>query len=157
MTRAADVARRYVVRKNPDMNAVYVSRSYHGSDKVRDTFVCDSFNWLANRPADIALHGAGTPHAAGTLYVKVRHGERMYECKAFQSSEDGASALVVLSDSDQGLAAGQYAVFYNDEGVCLGSAVMQGSVPSPLPPTDDVGADTHAHPLSVEGGTQGNA
>jgi tRNA-specific 2-thiouridylase len=40
---------------------------------------------------------------------------------------EGPYGLVVLSENDQGLAAGQYAVFYQD-GACLGSAQMLGSV-----------------------------
>jgi tRNA-specific 2-thiouridylase len=40
---------------------------------------------------------------------------------------EGSYGLVVLSENDQGLAAGQYAVFYQD-GACLGSAQMLGSV-----------------------------
>jgi tRNA-specific 2-thiouridylase len=39
----------------------------------------------------------------------------------------GQYGLVVLAENDQGLAAGQYAVFYQD-GACLGSAQMLGSV-----------------------------
>jgi tRNA-specific 2-thiouridylase len=40
---------------------------------------------------------------------------------------EGQYGLVVLSENDQGLAAGQYAVFYQS-GACLGSAQMLGSV-----------------------------
>jgi tRNA-specific 2-thiouridylase len=40
---------------------------------------------------------------------------------------EGQYGLVVLSENDQGLAAGQYAVFYQG-GACLGSAQMLGSV-----------------------------
>lgn len=39
----------------------------------------------------------------------------------------GSYGLVVLAENDQGLAAGQYAVFYQN-GVCLGSAQMLGTV-----------------------------
>lgn len=77
---------------------------------------------------------------------QVRHGPNMYECRLelFASSSsssnadstgssaaDAAAAAgasgghVSLAGSDQGLAAGQYAVFYQ-AGVCLGSAVIAG-------------------------------
>lgn len=51
---------------------------------------------------------------------QVRHGPQMYAC-SFAVNDDGASATVRLERSDQGLAAGQYAVFYQD-GFCLGAA-----------------------------------
>jgi len=38
--------------------------------------------------------------------------------------EGGATARVLLDGSDAGLAAGQYAVFYDARGVCLGCAVI---------------------------------
>jgi tRNA-specific 2-thiouridylase len=80
------------------------------------------------------------------LYVKVRHGPNMYRCQLELGSrevimakmqlqtrqqqqwqQEGMYGYVELCDNDQGLAAGQYAVFYQD-GVCLGSAQMLGCV-----------------------------
>lgn len=124
------------------MNAIYVSLDYFSEDKSRSTFCCGNFNWIGGTaPADISASsttcsqepqecGPGTPEEEAqpsSLYVKIRHGPYMYECKAFQLSSDGASAHVELFENDQGLAPGQYAVFYQDE-VCLGCSVIQGDV-----------------------------
>lgn len=54
----------------------------------------------------------------------MRHGPNMYSCK-LEMAPGGSSAHVELDGNDQGLAAGQYAVFYQD-GTCLGSAVISG-------------------------------
>jgi tRNA-5-taurinomethyluridine 2-sulfurtransferase len=141
---------RYVVRKNPRMNAVYVSLKYFSEDKIRDSFTCGSFNWIGGAPP-LQMTFAGRPKAASTknkllevphaeehsyrsdgesfpdgdsrLFVKVRHGPRMYMCKEFTLSEDGSRAQVKLHENDQGLAAGQYAVFYQ-RGECLGCGVI---------------------------------
>ena len=135
------------------MNAVYVSRHYHSEDKRRDTFVCDSLNWIGGQPPSEVVSQDGPPSlnssiaqqahldigigaiatadkddaGASALMVKVRHGPNMYRCKRFELREDGNAAFVHLSEDDQGLAAGQFAVFYR-HGVCLGSGIIREAV-----------------------------
>ena len=48
----------------------------------------------------------------------------MYGCR-LEVGSGGGEACVTLDGNDQGLAAGQFAVFYQ-AGVCLGSAVITG-------------------------------
>lgn len=105
------------------MNAVYVSLNYFSEDKQRNAFTCGSFNWLnGTPPPDVCLPNHGS--SEGALYVKVRHGPNMYQVQTFKMQPDGLSAFVQLPENDQGLAPGQYAVFYQ-HGVCLGCAVIQ--------------------------------
>ena len=70
--------------------------------------------------------GASEAHVAAAsiseLYCKVRHGERRYRC-TLKFDPDGEGGRVVLDANDQGLAAGQFAVFY-DGRECLGSGVI---------------------------------
>ena len=56
------------------------------------------------------------------LYCKVRHGENRYRC-TLRFDLDGDAGTVILDGDDQGLAAGQFAVFY-DGRVCLGCGVI---------------------------------
>ena len=68
---AAATPGRYVTRKDPETNAVYLSRQYHDQDKVRNAFTCGSFNWI----------GGGPPaEGGGQVHCKVRHGPHMYPC-----------------------------------------------------------------------------
>lgn len=105
----------YVVDKDQENNVVFVSKEYFSVEKKRRQFEVHAFNWLDGQP----------PANLSGLRCKVRHGPRFYECSlSFQN--DGAlegTALVCLSDDDQGIAAGQYAAFYKGE-VCLGSGVI---------------------------------
>ena len=109
------------------MNAVYVSLNYYSEDKLRNAFRCDSFNWING---DCPRHF--TPELASTqdLYVKLRHGPHMYKCLSFELEDDGRCALVRLPENDQGLAPGQFAVFY-ERGRCIGCGVISESLAFP--------------------------
>ena len=111
----------YVVRKDPTANVVYVSKNYYASDKKRDSFEAAEFNWLGGAPPEGAAEGA-----ALTLSVKVRHGEDRYEDATVHFAEGGERSSVSLPEDDQGLAPGQYAVFYDGD-VCIGCGIIQAA------------------------------
>lgn len=104
----------YVVKKDIDRNLIYLSRNYYTSDKSRDTFDVADCNWFD-----------GTPPTKTDLRVKVRHGKHLYDC-TFTPHGDG-SARVVLAERDQGIAPGQFAVFYDGER-CLGAGVITSTI-----------------------------
>ncbi|MDZ4151178.1 aminomethyltransferase beta-barrel domain-containing protein, partial [Methylicorpusculum sp.] len=56
------------------------------------------------------------------LMVKVRHGKVFHECTLMLAA-DKKTGTVHLATHDQGLAAGQFAVFY-DGPYCLGAGVI---------------------------------
>ncbi|MCX5922571.1 MAG: tRNA 2-thiouridine(34) synthase MnmA [Candidatus Dependentiae bacterium] len=100
----------YVVAKDVDKNIVYFSRSYYSSDKVRNSFTIEQCNWLS-----------GHAPTEKNLQVKIRHGKMLYDCQVALNAD--GTGHVVLAQDDQGLAAGQFAVFYDGE-YCLGSGVI---------------------------------
>jgi len=100
----------YVVAKDIAKNIVYISRNYYSQDKSRDIFKVNTIHWLS-----------GVNPLISECDVKLRHGEQKYRC-AMHCNKDG-SFSITLSASDQGIAPGQYAVFYQDD-VCLGSGVI---------------------------------
>lgn len=100
----------YVVKTDAKINTVFISAQYGAADKVRDTFFVGHCNWFA-----------GVDPVQKVLTVKLRHGAQQYECK-ITNNNDGTFAIK-LPHNDQGIAAGQFAVFY-DNGLCLGSAVI---------------------------------
>ena len=99
----------YVVQKNPATNTVFISKEYHADDKQRDTF-------LINEPT-----GRIAQYAGKDIQVKIRHGAHVYD--AMVVSCQGSECLVKLSERDQGIAPGQFAVFY-DKQLCVGSGMI---------------------------------
>jgi tRNA-5-taurinomethyluridine 2-sulfurtransferase len=107
----------FVVAKDSEKNIVYISKNYHSEDKKRDELEVGEFNWFAGS-AQLAKDAS----TANNLQVKLRHGEQMYNCQITFEPDD-KTAKIKLDQDDQGIAPGQFAVFYQDD-LCLGSAVI---------------------------------
>lgn len=99
----------YVVDKDPEKNIVYISNNYYANDKKRNTFYIKDGNWFAGSIAENK-----------ELLVKLRHGATMHHATV-NKTEQGL--LVTLKEQDQGIASGQFAVFYDGD-LCLGCAVI---------------------------------
>jgi tRNA U34 2-thiouridine synthase MnmA/TrmU len=98
-----------VVRKDTAANNVFISRNYYAHDKPRNHCAVDRCNWLR------------VPNNDSALRVKLRHGPTMYACTIAGSPTD--TLQVTLANHDQGIAPGQFAVFYED-GICLGAGII---------------------------------
>ncbi len=98
----------YVVKKDVEKNLIYISKK-DILNRYRNTFRVTNFNWISERP-DIL----------DNLKVKIRHGARCYNCKLSIEDDKGT---VQMDEEDQGIAPGQFAVFYQDD-ICLGGSVI---------------------------------
>ena len=102
----------YVVAKDSSTNSVYISRNYFDSAKQRNTFTIENIHWIANQEP-----------FKKDLWVKLRHGSQKYKCTVHYNLD---KTLVKIAEQDQGIASGQFAVFY-DNGICLGSGIISQS------------------------------
>jgi tRNA (5-methylaminomethyl-2-thiouridylate)-methyltransferase len=101
----------YVVEKDVARNIVYMSRSYNNEEKKRNMFIVTECNWIAEKPP-----------TETKLQVKIRHGAMKYSCLIDQDVKQQV-ITVTLDAHDQGIASGQFAVFYAGS-VCLGAGVI---------------------------------
>ncbi len=99
----------FVVKKDINENVVYISKE-NKTLRERNSFSVGKINWISGQPTD-----------KSNLKVKIRHGANYYNCKLKLSNN--ISGDVELDSADNGIAAGQFAVFY-DENVCLGGGVI---------------------------------
>jgi len=108
----------YVVDKDTDKNIIYISKQYFSQDKERNTFDVERINWILGRvPQKTEFKN---------LEVKMRHGKKRYNCEIMflGDSLDNDDVRVKLAERDQGIAAGQFAVFYDGD-ICLGGGVIK--------------------------------
>ncbi len=99
----------YVVKKDIENNIVYVSRE-NKAKRQRDEFYTGKLNWIS-----------GTKPDEKNLLVKIRHGAKFYNGSV--EFEDEYKVKVKLDTPDQGIASGQFAVFYSGV-TCLGGGVI---------------------------------
>ncbi len=109
----------YVVEKNSLENEVYISKK---KSEYNDFFVpfqieVHSINWL--------IPHYEYPSTESQLRVKLRHGEKMNTMRINFIYQNHDSLIGEILFPDQGIASGQVIVFYSDEGVVLGSGIMQ--------------------------------
>lgn len=101
----------YVVSKDIATNTVHISRNYFSDEKERNVFTIASTNWIPHKPSK------------QSLFVKVRHGQRMVPAQIEELTSD--RHRVTLTEHDQALAPGQFAVLYDDR-YCYGGGVIEG-------------------------------
>jgi tRNA (5-methylaminomethyl-2-thiouridylate)-methyltransferase len=99
----------YVVGKDVGADVVYVSHA--SAREARSTFAAGSLHWIAGPPA------------RDHLLVRIRHAPTLVPCVVRSLAAD--SIQVTMEQPDAGIAAGQFAVLYDDE-VCLGCGVIEG-------------------------------
>jgi tRNA-5-taurinomethyluridine 2-sulfurtransferase len=116
----------FVIKKDPEKNIVFISREYYSEEKKRNEFDVQKFNWiLGQRPEKTELR------------VKLRHGPEFYNCTFM--IKDEFIGHVILHERDQGIASGQFAVFYDGD-ICLGCGMMIAREPSDRIVMDDLQA-----------------
>lgn len=103
----------YVVSKNTQENKIFISRNYYSDDKTRDTFYITDCSWITK------------PIVCGKEYlVKLRHGAYDHNCVVMSSDNlNLGDYKIKLSSCDQGIAKGQFAVFYDNQ-ICLGGGII---------------------------------
>jgi tRNA-specific 2-thiouridylase len=101
----------YVVKKDLPANIVYVAHMESYLSHARKEFTISNVHWITE-----------APNNGERLLTKVRHTPRLENATVEQIEPD--RWRVILDEKDQGIAAGQSAVFYRDE-ICLGSGVLE--------------------------------
>ena len=100
----------YVVRKDVEANAIYVSHQTHREERARDRFTVANVNWVSGEPE------------RPDLQLKLRHGPDLTPCR-IEPTGNGRIE-VTITTPDPGVAPGQTAVFYDND-ICLGGAVIE--------------------------------
>lgn len=101
----------YVVAKDSSTNTVFISNQYYDQNKKRNSFFVEECMW----------NESNTLNTSKNVLVKIRHGKQLHDATVTFLKNECCS--VVLKDSDQGIAAGQFAVFYKNN-LVVGSGII---------------------------------
>lgn len=101
----------YVVKKDTEKNVIYIGHQVVREAEATDHLLVTHLNWFNEKPEDGA-----------ELNVKLRHGPKEYACTV-QWQDEKTLEVFLKNETDPGVAAGQYAVFYAGE-YCLGGGVI---------------------------------
>jgi tRNA-specific 2-thiouridylase len=101
----------YVVKKDTEHNSVYIGHKEVKEAQATDQLRVTNLNWFNEKPED-----------GMELSVKLRHGPKEYAAKV-QWQDEKTLEIFLQNETDPGVAAGQYAVFYDGE-YCLGGGVI---------------------------------
>jgi tRNA-specific 2-thiouridylase len=101
----------YVVKKDLPANIVYVAHMDTYLGHARHEFTVANLHWIHDPPEE-----------GEAMLTKVRHTPRLERCSLRRLGAEKWE--VTLAEKDQGIAAGQSAVFYRGE-YCLGSGVIE--------------------------------
>ncbi|MGZ6250716.1 MAG: tRNA 2-thiouridine(34) synthase MnmA [Candidatus Chromulinivorax sp.] len=100
----------YVVDKDPVKNIVYISKQYHDAKEHKSGVIVRSMNWISGKPKKFE-----------NITMKFRHGADFHAVYVVQS--DDGLVITLYKQSQQGIAAGQFAVLYDGD-ICLGGGVI---------------------------------
>ncbi|TVQ37976.1 MAG: tRNA 2-thiouridine(34) synthase MnmA [Spirochaetaceae bacterium] len=104
----------YVVAKGIERNRIVVTHADNAVQSMRDRFDITDLTWIAE-PAD----------AAQPLSVKLRHGPQRVAARICRAGTDRLT--VKLAEPDRGVAAGQFAVFYDGDYCLGGGRIAEGA------------------------------
>jgi tRNA-5-taurinomethyluridine 2-sulfurtransferase len=111
----------YVVSKDVQKNIVYISNKYREVSVHKHGMIVSSFNW-----------NQGTMSPKSDLDVRFRHGPAVHPATLSSYAGHGPAIIeptdkkfkvTLKEESNQGIAAGQFAVLYDGD-VCLGGGVI---------------------------------
>ena len=114
----------YVTGKDVHENVVFVSHREAVSGQASDVVELESLHWIGRRPDWTAA-----VDVANRFTVKLRHGPKRISCRVVPggakgkdgtAADDGETINLYLSESDRGVAPGQFGVLYDGER-CVGA------------------------------------
>lgn len=100
----------FVVEKDIDKNIVYVTHREHLANRTKDAFTIANVHWIAGAPDK------------NELDLKIRHAPESCRCRIRDLENNRLEVKIDIKET--GIAAGQFAVFYDGE-TCLGGGVIE--------------------------------